>query len=188
MAGWGLLGMSEFVFEPENKCDYFKLYLFAGVWNTKNGSYVSEASMISRLLWNIETSGLCVGSIFRNIIFRPFKICSYQTKPRLFVAEPTFADRHTIFWWAGMAKSPKMDPSRAVYPPGWGNRYSLCATLGFGMRTLSPQGCSNSSLLCIWSLSAVGEGSSWDPRVCWVTSAALSAVKGRHPSKMKESM
>ena len=35
-----------------------------------------------------------------------------------------WGDMPFFFLWAGMAKSPKMDPSRAVYPPGWGN--SIC--------------------------------------------------------------
>ena len=34
-----------------------------------------------------------------------------------------WGDAPFIFLWAGWAKSPKMDPFRAVYPPGLGNRY-----------------------------------------------------------------
>ena len=34
-----------------------------------------------------------------------------------------WGDAPFIFLWAGWAKSPKTEPSRAVYPPGWGNRY-----------------------------------------------------------------
>ena len=40
------------------------------------------------------------------------------------------AMRHLFFLWAGCAKSPKMDP-RAVYPPGWGNRYCLTGQAWF---------------------------------------------------------
>ena len=36
-----------------------------------------------------------------------------------------WGDARFIFLWAGWAKSPKMDPSRAVYPPGWGNRQTF---------------------------------------------------------------
>ena len=50
-----------------------------------------------------------------------------------------WGDAPFIFLWAGWAKSPKMDP-RAVYPPGWGNRYVMSSHLAAAHQNLAVVG------------------------------------------------
>ena len=82
---------------------------------------------------DMEVSGFWVGPVFKNKIFLPFKIGSYQVKPRLFLPSrhlrPGISFVLLAFLLAGMATNPKWHPLQDVCPSGRGLIYSLTSSL-----------------------------------------------------------